>query len=43
MSRDESFFLSTKHRLNELDIVTAIKLSYVILDVYQSRDMSFIK
>jgi hypothetical protein len=29
--------------LNELDIVTAIKLSYVILDVYQSRDMSFIK
>jgi hypothetical protein len=45
--RDESchkkFFLPTKGCLNELYTLTAIKLSNVILDVYQSRDKSFTK
>jgi hypothetical protein len=45
--RDESchknVFLPTKGCLNELYTLTAIKLSNVILDVYQSRDKSFTK
>jgi hypothetical protein len=44
----EMFFLTVKDNLNELYIVTGIKLSYiqlcnVVLDVYQSCDKSFIK